>query len=161
MKKVLYYVVVVLLHSPSSCQAIVAFNSRRKSKKHLLSFIWWCWKAVWKTPQHFSPVLTPHKWGNHYNCLFFSQGHWIRCSGWKHLYLIKESKSSSQCSKVCVAQAGPARGCTLEHAISCKISLCREKKPTAPWSPETWVKHSELSAHHVHRLHKGMTKLIY
>lgn len=66
------YVLGGLLHSTSSSQAIIAFSSRRKSKTHLLSFIWWCWKAAWKTPQHFSPVLTPHKWGNRYNCLFFS-----------------------------------------------------------------------------------------
>lgn len=72
MKKGQSYVAIGLLHSTSSSQAIIAFNSRRKSKEHLLSFIWWCLKAVWKTPCHFSPVLTPHKWGNRYNCLFFS-----------------------------------------------------------------------------------------
>lgn len=128
MKKGQYYGVVDLLLSTSSSQAIIVFSSSLKSKEHLLLFIWSCWKAVWKTPQHFSTVLIPHKSGNRYKCLFFSsQGQWTLCSGWKHSYLIKASKSSSQCSKVCVAQAGPAHGCTLECSISWSILEVEEK----------------------------------
>lgn len=160
MKKVLYYVVVVLLHSPSSCQAIIAFNSRRKSKGYLLSFIWWCWKAVWKTPQHFSPVLTPHKWGNCYNCLFFLPRTLNTVLRVKAL-VPDQGKQKQQSAQQSVC--GTGRPCLCPYLGThyfVKDFFMQRKRPTAPRSPETWVKHSKLSAHYVHRLHKGMPILI-
>lgn len=140
MKKGQWCVVVVLLHSPSSSQEIIAFNSRRKSKEHLLSFIWWCWKAVWKTPQHFSPVLIPCKWGNHYHCLFFfSQGHWILCSGWQHSYLIKASNAAVSAAK----RAWHRRVLPMalpRNAEFCAIFLYVEKKANSTMMPRNMSK---------------------
>lgn len=160
MKTGLCYAAVVLLHSPSSSHAIIAFNSRRKSKEHLLSFIWWCWKTVWKTPQHFSPVLTPHEWGNHYNCLFFFSPKDI-----KYCAQGESTHTRSRQTKAAVSAAKRAWHRQVLpmavpwNALFCVSFLYVEKKTNNTMTPRNMSKTFRALCT-PHRLHKGMPKFI-